>query len=93
MPIYDFECDECGARFEALVDAGTSSAACRNCGSERTHRRYSAQAASFQLVKSPGEARKQEARNAELKKRTKADFKRRRRAAREARAKAGGRGD
>ena len=92
MPIYDFECDECGTRFEALVGAGTASVACRKCGSERTHRRYSAQAAGFQLVKSPGAARKQEGRNAELKKRTKADFKRRRQAAREARAKAGGRG-
>jgi putative FmdB family regulatory protein len=90
MPIYEFECDQCGARFEGLVDAGTTSAACRECGSKRTRRRYSAQAAGFQLVKSPGEARRQEARNAELKKRTKADFKRRRKAARDARAKAGG---
>jgi putative FmdB family regulatory protein len=92
MPIYEFACDECGTRFEELVDVGTTSVACRNCGSRRTHRRYSAQAAGFQLVKSPGEARKQEARNAELRKRTKADFKARRKAAREARARAGGRG-
>jgi putative FmdB family regulatory protein len=89
MPLYEFECDECGARFEGLVAAGTSAVACHRCGSERTSRRYSAQAASFQLVKSSGEARRQEARNAELKQRTKADFKRRRRAAR---AKAGGSG-
>lgn len=90
MPLYEFECDECGARFEELVPAGTTAIACQRCGSDRTHRRYSAQAASFQLVKSPGEARKQEARNAELKRRTKADFKRRRQAARDTRAKAGG---
>jgi putative FmdB family regulatory protein len=92
MPIYEFECDECGTRFEELVAAGTTAAACPSCGSDRTDRRYSAQAPSFQLVKSPGEARNQEARNAELNKRTKADFKRRRKAARDARAKAGGRG-
>ena len=91
MPIYEFECDECGERFEALVDAGTTSVACHKCGSERTHRRYSAQAESFKLVKSAGEARRQEGRNAELQKRTKADFKARRKAARDARAKAGGR--
>jgi putative FmdB family regulatory protein len=90
MPIYAFECDACGTRFEELVAAGTAAVACHSCGSERTHRRYSAQAASFQLVKSPGEARRQEARNAELNKRTKADFKRQRQAARDARAKAGG---
>lgn len=92
MPIYDFECEKCGTRFEELVGAGTTAVACQACGSERTHRHYSAQAASFQLVKSPGEARKQEARNADLTKRTKADFKARRKAARDARTKAGGRG-
>jgi putative FmdB family regulatory protein len=92
MPIYEFECDACGARFEELVAAGTAAVACHECGSTRTDRRYSAQAAGFQLVKSPGEARKQEARNAELKRRTKADFKRRRKAARDARTKARGQG-
>ena len=90
MPIYEFECDECGARFEELVAAGTTVVACHECGGERTQRRYSAQAESFKLVKGPGEARRQEARNAELRKRTKADFKARRKAARDARAKAGG---
>lgn len=39
MPIYDFECEECGARFEELVAAGTA-AACPACGSERTRRLY-----------------------------------------------------
>jgi len=92
MPLYEFECERCGARFEELVAAGTTAAACQRCGSDRTRRRYSAQAASFQVVKSRGNARKQEARNAELKSRTKADFKRRRQAAQDARAKAGGSG-
>lgn len=36
MPIYEFECEECGARFEELAAAG--SAACPQCGSERTRR-------------------------------------------------------
>ncbi|HEX3042287.1 MAG TPA: zinc ribbon domain-containing protein [Solirubrobacterales bacterium] len=37
MPIYEFECEECGARFEELTrpEAG---AACPSCGSERTRR-------------------------------------------------------
>lgn len=40
MPIYEFECEECGARFEELVRAGAA-IACRECGSERTRRLYS----------------------------------------------------
>ncbi|HEX5983740.1 MAG TPA: zinc ribbon domain-containing protein [Solirubrobacterales bacterium] len=37
MPIYEFECEECGGRFEELVAAGEA-AACPTCGSERTRR-------------------------------------------------------
>jgi len=40
MPIYEFECEECGARFEELVVAGRA-AACPSCGSERARRLYS----------------------------------------------------
>jgi putative FmdB family regulatory protein len=40
MPIYEFECEACGARFEELVRAG-GVAACEECGSERTRRLYS----------------------------------------------------
>ncbi len=93
MPIYEFECERCGARFDQLVDAGTASVACRECGAERTRRRYSAQAAPLELVKGPGGRRRQEARNAELGKRAKAEFKQRRKRAREARANARGGGD
>lgn len=35
MPIYEFECEECGARFEELI-AADAAAACPSCGSERT---------------------------------------------------------
>lgn len=41
MPIYEFECEECGARFEELVATGDA-VACSACGSERTRRLYSA---------------------------------------------------
>ena len=85
MPIYEFRCDECGERFEALVAAGTESARCRNCGAEGAGRVLSAQAAPFGLVKSMGAARRQEGRNAELRTRTKADFVARRQRARDAR--------
>lgn len=37
MPIYEFECEQCRARFEELVAAG-GGVACPGCGSERTQR-------------------------------------------------------
>ena len=42
MPIYEFECEECGERFEELVAAGAGAVACPECGSERTRRLISA---------------------------------------------------
>lgn len=38
MPIYEFECDECGGRFEDLVAADAPGAPCPACGSVRTRR-------------------------------------------------------
>jgi putative FmdB family regulatory protein len=38
MPIYEFECEGCGERFEELVAASTASAPCPQCGSEETRR-------------------------------------------------------
>jgi putative FmdB family regulatory protein len=40
MPIYEFECENCGGRFEELV-AVSFVAPCAVCGSERTRRVYS----------------------------------------------------
>jgi putative FmdB family regulatory protein len=37
MPIYEFECEGCGAVFEELVAAGAA-VPCPVCGSERTRR-------------------------------------------------------
>lgn len=42
MPIYEFECEECGAGFEELVGAAAACVACPECGSERTRRLISA---------------------------------------------------
>jgi putative FmdB family regulatory protein len=82
MPIYEFRCEQCGAEFEQLTEAGAM-VPCAECGSERTKRVYSAQAAPFSLVKTPADARKQERRNAKLRQRTKARFKESRQRARE----------
>ena len=38
MPVYEFECEECGARFEELVPGETTSLACFGCGSTQTRR-------------------------------------------------------
>jgi putative FmdB family regulatory protein len=38
MPIYEFECEECGVRFEELVAAGAVDVPCAECGSTRTRR-------------------------------------------------------
>jgi putative FmdB family regulatory protein len=38
MPIYEFECEGCGAVFEELVAADVAAVACPECGAERTRR-------------------------------------------------------
>lgn len=38
MPVYEFECEQCGVRFEELVPSETASLACPECGSARTKR-------------------------------------------------------
>jgi putative FmdB family regulatory protein len=42
MPIYEFECEECGNRFEELVPSEAAEVACPRCGSTRTRRLMSA---------------------------------------------------
>jgi putative FmdB family regulatory protein len=38
MPIYEFECEECGDRFEELVSGDAPVPPCPNCGSTRVRR-------------------------------------------------------
>jgi len=38
MPVYEFECEKCAARFEDLVASQTTSLTCPECGSARTKR-------------------------------------------------------
>jgi putative FmdB family regulatory protein len=82
MPLYEFVCDACGERFEALVDVGTGAVDCRSCGEARAQRVLSAHAAPMHLVKPPGERRKQERANAKLRRETKSRFKQSRERAR-----------
>lgn len=82
--MYEFRCRACGERFESLVAVGTDAAPCPACGAEGAERVLSPQAAPMRLVRTPRENRRQEARNAQLRRRTKEAFKARRRRAREA---------
>jgi putative FmdB family regulatory protein len=38
VPVYEFECEECGCRFEELVPSETTSLACPECAAVRTRR-------------------------------------------------------
>jgi putative FmdB family regulatory protein len=91
VPMYEFRCGSCDARFELLVDAGTKTAACPECGDAGAERLLSAPGAPLKLTKTGGDRRKQERGNEALRKRTKVDFKAKRKRAREAR-RAGGDG-
>jgi putative FmdB family regulatory protein len=41
MPIYEFDCGQCGSRVEELVKSGALAPACPSCGSTRIRRRLS----------------------------------------------------
>ena len=58
MPIYEFECDACGAEFEDLVPAGTDVVRCPACGAAGATRRLS----TFALSRQPtaGQKRRME---------------------------------
>jgi putative FmdB family regulatory protein len=80
MPIYEFLCNECGNRFEGLSDAGTEAAACPRCGAQNAPRVLSTPGRPMRLVKSSGDRRKQERKNARLHSRAKERFSAARRA-------------
>jgi putative FmdB family regulatory protein len=90
VPIYEFRCRDCDARFEALVDRGTETRTCPECGAEGAERVMSLPAAAPRLVRTPAGNRRQEERNRKLRETTKSDFKERRKRAREAAKQKGG---
>lgn len=38
MPIYEFECEECGSRFDELVAVEATAPPCPRCGARRSRR-------------------------------------------------------
>lgn len=82
MPLYEFECPACGARSESLVAAGTAAIRCPACGEAEAERVFSTYSPNPKLATSPGNRRRQEAKNARLHAKAKADFKAARRRSR-----------
>jgi putative FmdB family regulatory protein len=41
MPIFEFECEECGCRFDELLSGDAPGPPCADCGSERVRRLFS----------------------------------------------------
>jgi putative FmdB family regulatory protein len=41
MPIYEFECEQCGSRFEELMDSEAAAPTCPSCGAAEARRRLS----------------------------------------------------
>lgn len=91
MPIYEFRCRRCDSRFEALVDRGTETETCTECGAEGAERLISLPSEMPRLVRTSAGNRRQEERNRKLREKTKRDFKEGRKRARE-RAKSKGEG-
>jgi putative FmdB family regulatory protein len=82
VPVYEFDCQACGARFEELVPPG-GSAPCPACGNERVTRAFSQIAESGLAVGLKGKAAKESnarrgERDAQKKERFVAERKRRR---------------
>lgn len=46
MPIFEYECRDCGTRFEKLVASSAQKVACENCASPRVNQLLSAFAVS-----------------------------------------------
>lgn len=53
MPIYEFECEGCGERFEELVAASAPAPACPACGTSGARRLYSIVSPPSRLPRGP----------------------------------------
>ncbi|WP_372807394.1 zinc ribbon domain-containing protein [Pontiella sp.] len=53
MPIFEYRCTKCGARFEALVSSSAALAACETCGSKQVEKQLSTFSAGMTSPTSP----------------------------------------
>ena len=65
MPIYEFECTQCGSRFEELMESGAEAPACPDCGADRARRRLSPVSPPERIVPRGGKVRDSESRRRE----------------------------
>ena len=75
MPLYDFECNACGTRFEAQTPAGAAPPPCAECRSSDTRRVFSTFAL-WKINKTPGQRRHLEAQRRDVKERTREEYRR-----------------
>jgi putative FmdB family regulatory protein len=54
MPIYEFECEECGIRFDELIAAESAPPPCPRCSSVRVMRLFSSVAPPGRQPRGPG---------------------------------------
>jgi len=41
MPVFEFDCEQCGSRFEELMDSGAAAPTCPECGASDARRLFS----------------------------------------------------
>ncbi len=52
MPIFEYRCRECGAKFERIVSSSKDAASCKQCGSEHLDQLHSV----FAVIGAPDSA-------------------------------------
>jgi putative FmdB family regulatory protein len=64
LPLYEFDCQRCGERFEELVRAGAG-APCSRCGERETRRVFSSVSTAYRFHIDRGRARDSDLRRSE----------------------------
>ena len=58
MPIYEYECADCGSIFEMIADGGSHPPLCPSCGGERTKKLMAAPAIHIKTDRATGRIEK-----------------------------------
>ena len=65
MPIYEFECEKCGERFEELIDSDAPAPSCTWCGATEVRRLLTSRVSRFGRQPRGGKVRSDESRRRE----------------------------
>ncbi len=52
MPIFEYRCRDCGARFERILSSATATTTCKKCGSQNVEKQLSVFAVAGSSLKS-----------------------------------------